>query len=311
MDADAVLGGRIEGTHGVFRVRDARAAGLTRNQVEHRVETGRWVTLHPGVFRLRGVAPTWKGKLLAACWAGGGRAVASRRSAAALHGLPGGKRDFAEITTPRWRRTRHDGVTVHESTRLDPCDVEVVDGVPVTTVGRTLFDLGGVYGRGMVEYALENALRRGLITLPALEATLHRLSRRGRAGGPVLRHLLEARRVRSSPTESEMETKLLRILEAAGLPRPSVQHEVWVGNRFVGRVDLAYPKARIAVEYDSDEFHSGRRATRRDRARRHELIAAGWLPVDIGPAELRDGAIGACAAVATALTTRTCVDLPE
>lgn len=140
-------------------------------------------------------------------------------------------------------------------------------------------------------------------------SAVRRLSRRGRAGGPVLRQLVEARTGRA-PTESEMETKLLQVLRAAGLPEPARQHEVWQGSAFIGRVDLAYPEARIAIEYDSDEFHSGRRATRRDRARRHELIAAGWLPVDIGPAELRQGAIGACAAIATALHSRTCVTSP-
>jgi very-short-patch-repair endonuclease len=180
----------------------------------------------------------------------------------------------------------------------------IVDGIPVTTPARTLFDLGGCYGTGMVELALENALRRGLVTLPELEATIRRLSRRGRPGGPILRQLVEARTGRRRATESEMETRLLRAIRAAGLPEPVVQYEVWAGGQFIGRVDFAYPDALVAIEYDSDEHHSGRRARRRDRARRHELIAAGWLPIDIGPAELRRGATGAFAAIAEALRSR-------
>ncbi len=94
-----------------------------------------------------------------------------------------------------------------------------------------------------------------------------------------------------------METRLLQALRAHGLPAPVVQHEVWQGAAFVARVDAAYPDAKIAIEYDSDEFHSGRGATRRDRDRRHRLIAAGWLPVDVGPADLRVGRDVACAAI--------------
>jgi very-short-patch-repair endonuclease len=304
MDPDAELARRIEATHGVFRRADALAAGLTPDQVRHRIEVERWLAEHRGVFRLRGVPPTWKGELLSAVWAGGTSAFGSRRSAAAVHAMPGGRRDIAEITTVRWRRTRHAGLIVHESTKLDARDVTVVDGIPVTTPARTLFDLGACYGAGMVEYALENALRRGLVTLSELEALIRRLSRRGRPGGPILRSLVEARTGRRHATESDMETRLLQLIRAAGLPEPVPQFEVWSGAIFLGRVDFAYPEARVAIEYDSDEHHSGRVATRRDRARRHDLIAAGWLPIDIGPGELRRGATGAIAAIATALHGR-------
>jgi hypothetical protein len=96
--------------------------------------------------------------------------------------LPGGVRDLLEITCPRWRRARHNGLKVHESGSLLPQDVTSVRGIPVTTPARTLFDLAGIYQTGMVELALENALRRGLVTMPELDATVRRLSRRGASG---------------------------------------------------------------------------------------------------------------------------------
>jgi hypothetical protein len=192
---------------------------------------------------------------------------------------------------------------VHESKALDPIDVTIVDGIPVTTVARTLFDLGGVYRPGMVELALERALQREMVTLAELERTVRRLSRRGRPGGPTLRQLLAARGVRP-PTESVMETRLVQALRAGGLPEPERQYEIWSGGAFIARVDLAYPEARIAVEYDSDEFHTGRNATARDRSRRHALVAAGWLPIDVGPVDLRRGAVAASAAISEALRSR-------
>ena len=101
-----------------------------------------------------------------------------------------------------------------------------------------------------------------------------------------------------------METRLLQTLRGHGLPAPVVQFEVWQGAAFIARVDAAYPEARIAIEYDSDAFHTGRVATRRDRERRHRLIAAGWVTVEVGPADLRNNGASACAAIGDAMHAR-------
>jgi hypothetical protein len=101
-----------------------------------------------------------------------------------------------------------------------------------------------------------------------------------------------------------METLLMQALRAHGLAEPVPQYNVWNGAQCIGRVDAAYPDAKIAIEYDSDEFHMGRTATAHDRARRHELIAASWLPIDVGPLDLRRGGTSACAAISQALRDR-------
>ena len=304
MDADSILAAHAEAHYGVFRGRHARMAGLSDWEIGRRISGERWCAMYRDVYRVSGAPETWKGNLLAACWAGGFRAVGSHGSAAELHELPGRQRSVVEITCPRWRRTHVNGLVVHETKALDPVDVTVVDRIAVTTVARTLFDLGGIYRKGMVELALENALRRGLVTEVELVLTVKRLSRSGRSGGPILRELLAARAPKQRPTESEVETRLLQAIRRHGLPAPIAQHEVWDGFRKLGRVDFAYPDARVAIEYDSDEFHSGRAPTRRDRARRHELIAASWLPIDVGPTDLRSGGTLACAAIAQALRDR-------
>jgi AbiEi antitoxin C-terminal domain len=304
MDADTILAAHASEHHGVFRGEHARMAGLSDRQLEERIADQRWQRLFRDVYRINGAPPTWRGQLLAACWAGGFRAVASHRSAAELHGLPGRRCDQVEITCPRWRRVRQDRVVVHETKALDPIDLTVVSGIAVTTPARTLFDLGGVCRDGMVELALENGLRRGLVTEVELAALVKRVSRSGRPGSRILRQLLDAREPGRRPTESEMETRLVQALRAHGLPEPTVQFEIWQGAAFIGRVDAAYPDAKIAIEYDSDEFHSGRAATGRDRGRRHRLISAGWLPVDVGPADLCNGGTVACAAISQALRDR-------
>lgn len=304
MDMDVKLALHAKQHHGLFRTRHAHMAGLTRGQIRHRIVAGRWEQIHRDVFRLAGVPPTWHGEILAACWAGGFRAVASHRCATALFAMPGGDRRLVEIMCPRWRRARHDGLVVHETNSLSVVDMTVIDGIPVTTPARTLFDLGRYRRAGVVELALEHALRRGLVTLPEVDATVRRLGRSGRPGGPVLRQVLAARLPDRRPTESDMETRLLQAIRRSGLPDPVTQYEVWAGARFVARVDLAYPDARIAIEYDSDAFHTGRLATDRDRSRRHLLLAAGWVTVDVGAKDLRNGALAACAAIRRALVER-------
>jgi hypothetical protein len=287
MDADRVLAEHVAERHGVFRGEHPRLAGLSERQIVRRIRDQRWSRLYRDVYRLCGVPPTWEGDLLAATWAGGFRAAASHRSGAELLALPGRRRDIFEITTPRWRRARHGGLVVHETKALSAVDITTVDGIPCTTPARTVFDLCGRFRLGMSELVLESALRKGLVTTRELWATLDRLSRSGRPGGTNLRLLLQARDPDQRVTHSEMEVLLLQALRASALPEPARQYEVWDGALFVGQVDAAYPDARIAIEYDSDEFHTGHLATKRDRDRRHRLIAAGWLPVDVGPEQLR------------------------
>ena len=148
MEADRRLAELVTDQYGVFATAHVRALGFGGSTIARRIGAGDWRVLHRGVYRLAGVAATWRGDLLAACWAGGFRAAASHRSAAALWGLPGGRRHVVEIVCPRWRRAQHPGLIVHESSAYDERDLTVVDGVPVTIPELTLLgDRGGVLHR--------------------------------------------------------------------------------------------------------------------------------------------------------------------
>src|SRR5918994_6997099 len=121
-DPDARLAQFAERHHGVFNGGHAALVGMTNQQIKERLWAERWIVVLHGSYRMAGAPETWKGLLLAACWAGGFRAVASHRSAAALYELAGGRRSMQEIRCPRWRRARHDGLVVHESKAFDPVD---------------------------------------------------------------------------------------------------------------------------------------------------------------------------------------------
>lgn len=290
--ADLRLATAAEETYGVFTTAHAVIAGLSARAQDRRQSSGRWVRLHRGVFRLAGSPLSWRGSLLAACWAGGFRAAASHRSAAELWELPGRRTDLVEIVCPRWRRAQHDGLIVHETRALTDLDLTVVDGVPVTTAARTLLDLGAVCGPRTVEMALENALRRDLVTIRSLRPMLARLGRQGRNGAGVLRALVEERDPDQAPTESEMETKLLQVLRTHGLPKPVPQFQIFDPlGRFVARVDAAIVEWKVALEYESVQEHTGKAALFRDTPRRRKLTRLGWKPIGVTLEDLRDGGI--------------------
>ncbi|HEX6310254.1 MAG TPA: hypothetical protein VF152_01350 [Acidimicrobiia bacterium] len=295
---DQALAALTKTQHNVFSTEHARICGFTADQIEHRLATGEWEIAHLNAYRVAGAADTWKGRLLSACWAGGFRAVASHRSAAALYGLAGGREDLAEITCPRWRRARHPGVEVHETKVLDPIDIGMVDGIPVTGPERTLFELGAVCGPRVVLMAFDKARKHALVTYDSTQLALRRLARRGRPGSRILRFVLASRDPEQAPPESEMETLMLDVIMRHGLPAPVPQFEIVdpAGN-FVARADAAYPERRIAIEYQSYQEHADPEAVVRDSRRRKALQAIHWDVVEATAPELHDGGGQFCAAL--------------
>jgi very-short-patch-repair endonuclease len=265
--------------------------GVSPEARRHRLATGRWVPVHDSAYRVGGAALGWHGTLLAACWAGGTRAFASHRSALALHELPGAARDVIEITCPRARRARHDGVIVHESRVHDDDQLTIVEGIPCTTVERTLFDLAATRRLRTLDLAIDSALRRELTSLSTLRATADRVGKRGRRGTLEFRAALDARAPGDAVPESAPERLLADALVRRGLPAPEFQFVVRdVAGAFVARVDLAYPEDRILVEYESFEHHTGRVALVRDSARRNALVELGFVVFSATAADLRDEA---------------------
>ena len=302
---DALVSQVAESNHGVFAAHHLRELDINRHLRTRRLATGRWERVHEGVYRVVGTPLTWRGRLLAACWAGGTRAVASHRSAAELWELPGRNRNTVEITCPRWRRAQHDHLVVHESLALDETDTTVLEQIPVTSTSRTLFDLAGVVGPTTLDLAVATALRRRLTTSRELEQVLDRLARRGRAGTAQFRAVLALHRSNPARTESEAEHLVMRLLAKHGLPLPIPQYEIRrADGTLVARVDFAYPELKIAIEYDSYAHHLGTDAHDRDGARRNAIVAMEWRPITATAADLRNGGHRLANDVALARTIR-------
>jgi very-short-patch-repair endonuclease len=279
------------GHDAVFTIDDARRAGMTAGQID-RCVAQTWVVLYDGVYAAPGAPLTWKSFLRAACLAGGPRAVASHGSAALLYGVPGGREAPLEVTCPRWLRTKCAGVVVHERTRVLPGDTQVVDGIPVVRPELLVLQLAGrVRSPAYVERILQSMRRKRLLTPESVSAVFARHARRGVRGVRVLRAALAGWDSALAPTESEAETTLLQLLRAHGFRDVVTQHEVFdAAGRFVARLDLAIPGARVGIEYDSDEWHADELSLARDSERRSRAFAAGWTILTVRRLELRRGA---------------------
>jgi len=164
---------------------------------------------------------------------------------------------------------------VHRSRRLDARSIVIVDGIPTTSIARTLVDLGSVVDDDLVEQALDDALRRGF-NLRWITETLERSMRPGPTGCAALQRVL-ARPDRSGPVPDSMFERLLeRIVDKAELPAPLRQFTVVHDGRKIARVDAVWPELSVGLEADSELWHWGLRRGRRARVRHNQLTAAGW-----------------------------------
>ena len=302
-DKDTALAELASTQHGVFTIADARSVKMTDTQIKLRVEQV-WSHLHEGVYRISGAPVTWRGDLLAATMAGGARSAISHRAGGATYELPGGRRDLVELSCLRWKRTVKPGLVVHESRRLDERDITTVDGIPVTTPERTILDLASCFPyENYLEYVVQAARRKRLITYESMRATFDRHARRGLKGVRALRITLDRWDPESRPTESEMETLLLQTLRQHGLPEPALQYEVRDPDGYlVGRVDAAYPYARTAIEYDSRQEHSDEFQRAKDARRISAIQARGdWKVLIARHADLRSGGADLCADIQSIL----------
>lgn len=205
---------------------------------------------------------------MAAVLALGPRALLSHRAAAALHCLRQSERYAVDVTVPRRARGRR-GITVHETRALHPDDCTVVDGIPVTSIPRTLLDLAELLPPTQLRRAYEVTERRRVLDVRAIDELLRRSN--GRRGSAALRALLLYDASPAAEARTELELRFLDLVREAGLPAPQVNVLV---EGFT--VDAHWPSARLVVELQSYAYHSDRETFESDHARFARLKRAGY-----------------------------------
>jgi hypothetical protein len=156
--ANASIAAIAAGQHAHFTLDQARVAGFSKSQIARNVATGRWLSPFAGVFTIAGSPVTAKSRLMAATLAAGVDAVASHRSAAWIHQLVDRPPTHPELLREAAFRSELCGVRVHLTKQLQPADCCVVAGIPVTTVPRTLLDLGAIWPFERVEIVTQDAI---------------------------------------------------------------------------------------------------------------------------------------------------------
>jgi very-short-patch-repair endonuclease len=246
------------------------------------VRQGRWLVLNPH-WTTTGTRPErreaqWRHELYVAIFSCSPRVRATvvcfRRTAAALWGLDGVEPRIVELAVTSGRPSPG---SLYRPRSFEPAEIARVDGLRVTSVTRTLLDLGQVVGPEIVERSLESALRKRYVSVDALAAAVDAAPRLRGAG--ALRSVLARRPAGAPPTESDAETLFLQLARRAGLPDPLRQFAVPTSEGAF-RLDFAWPHRRIAVEIDGAATHASRDALSRDLRRQNRIllsmVPAGW-----------------------------------
>jgi hypothetical protein len=272
--------GRLAGEqHGVVARWQLVAMGAGTHAIDRRQQSGRLHRLHQGVYAVGHRVVSRPGWWMAAVLARGPDAVLSHWSAAALWGIRPNSREAVDVTVPRRSRTSS-RIRCHLS-YLPPDETTVEDGIPVTTVARTIFDLAAVSPEETVESALGEAEYLRLHDRVSLWDLLERHPRH--RGAVAIRTCLTRRgqkdRNREPPPpdriRSPLEERFLPFIDQNRLPRPRLNAWIEAGGEW-HQVDCLWPASKQVVEMDGWAGHSTRRAFRDDRARDRRLRVAGY-----------------------------------
>ncbi|MET0683982.1 MAG: DUF559 domain-containing protein [Solirubrobacteraceae bacterium] len=246
---------------GVIGSRQLYLLGFSRNQVAHRVETGVLVPMWRGVYAVGHEALTFRARCIAALLAVGDDAALSHETAAFLRTLLPTQPPFIDVTTRQRRPRSRPGLIVHRG------DIEITRhaGLLMTTPAQTLHDLR----------------RHPRIASMTSEALYLRLIETTPG---------------DAPTRSELERRMLRLIDQAGIERPRCQHRIGPYT-----ADFLWPAERVIVETEGWDGHRHELAFHRDRRRDAWLAAHGYVVIRFTWPQLRDEPLTVVAHLAAVL----------
>jgi len=248
---------------GVITLAQARVAGLSHAAVQRRLRSGHWVRCARGVYFADDRPFTDAARVRAAVWSYGPQAVGSGLTAAWWHGLTKFAPDVIEMTVPRNSNGRKRDGCRPRRRDLRRSDITELNGVRMTNLPLTVVEAAARTGGGakLMDRALQTR-----IDLPTLWQA--HLRHKGRYGSPRARRLLQAA---DNGARSEAERVLHKLLGDAGITG-------WRANYRVGgyRVDVGFPREKVAIEVDGFAFHSGAEEFQVDRTRQNRIVLLQW-----------------------------------
>src|SRR4051794_19926918 len=259
--------------HGVVAHWQLIEGGLSHSAVQRLIRAGWLQPLYVGVYAVGHRALSWLGRCRAGVFAGGRDALLSHQPAGGLWEVHRSSSSAIHITVPR-SRPGAAGLRVHRVRSLHPEDVAEIDGIPVTSLARTLLDNAEVLPVRQVIRMIEEAERRQVFDLGALERLLARSH--GRHGVKPLRIALGELNGEPARVNSDWERDLIDFCDDHATPRPELNVIV---EGF--EVDALWRRAKLVVELDSWSHHRGRTAFENDRVKLATLQLAGYVVLPI------------------------------
>lgn len=259
--------------HGIVTLPQLVELGLAPSSVRSRVATGQLHRMYRGVYAVGHRILPREGHWLAAVLACGEGAVLSHRSAAALWGIRPTSQTRIDVTSPRRAGKSLEGIHVHSGATLLPGDVTEVEGVPCTSLVRTLLDLAEILSPGALERAIHQALVLGIFDGRAVEDVLGRAG--GRRGAPLLEQMLSEGDFTGPGTRSPLEERCLELFGAYGIPRPEVNARLETNDGWI-EVDFLWRRQRLVVEANGFRYHANGYQFERDHEREQLLALADW-----------------------------------
>jgi very-short-patch-repair endonuclease len=251
--------------HGVVSRAQLLEMGFGPDAVKHRVAKGRLHRVHWGVYAVGRSELTQFGRWMAALLSIGPEAVLSHTSAGALWGVAKQRGNAIHVSVrSHLRRSSSRGITIHRRKALNATTHR---GIPTTTPTDTLIDVATQTTHDVLEQAINDADKLDVVDPETLREAV---AAERRPGAATVRAVLD----RFSPTDSPLEREFLRIVRAAGLPRPLTQARV---NGFL--VDFFWPELGLVVETDGLRYHRTPAQQARDRLRDQAHAAAGLTPL--------------------------------
>jgi hypothetical protein len=255
---------------GVLSRAQLRALGVAPATVDYWVRAGRLAVVYRGVYAVGGVVLRAEGQRLAAVLACGPGAVLSHRSAAAQWDLLATTQERIDVMAPA---SRHGvpGIRLYRTRSLDAQDTTNHEGIPITTVHRTLLDLAATTRADQLENALAQAMHLQLYDQRAIDDVIARSN--GHRGTNILK---EATRQEPQITKSMWEVRMLALVRTANLPEPRCNEALHAPDHGECKPDFYWPAYGLIVETDGWEAHRTLAAFRSDRAKDAALTAAGY-----------------------------------
>jgi hypothetical protein len=259
---------------GAFSRQQAFELGASERFVQRRLASRDWLRPAPAVLVLASSSRTWKRQCKIAELSVEDSALAGF-AAAALHELTGFRPGHVELVVPVNSYCTHPFATLH---RYAGAKLTLVDGLRVTTIAQTLFDLPTRVSPWRLERAMDDALLSKRLLVADLAERLRFYSGSRRPGLPRIRPLVQERLEEGwTPPDSELEAVLLTVLADVAGTGPIVRQAPlpWRTPR-PGRVDALLPAHRLIIEADGRRWHTRVNDFDKDKWRDNEATAHGY-----------------------------------